>query len=135
MSDVVVTVPKSFRWDGSDERGLAAWIDEGDAAGDPYSGILWKFSTWGARPEIAPAERVYVVCEGRVRGFAPLVELRFSLVQNGLGRVVFVRGDGAEAVTIPHRTTGFRGWRYRWWHRDIEVAFPNWKTADREVRE
>src|ERR1700687_1060120 len=34
MSDVVVTVPLSF--------GLDRWIDEGDAAGEPWTGQLWN---------------------------------------------------------------------------------------------
>ncbi len=89
MPDIVVTVPKTF--------GLADWIAEGDAAGDPYSGELWDFSTGGATPNIKPGERVYVVCHDRVRGYAPLVEWK----RLDTYRLIFTRGGGAVAVTVP----------------------------------
>lgn len=115
MMDVVVTVPKGIWSD---------WIDEGDAAGQPESGELWGFFTFGARPDIQIGERVYVVAHGRLRGYAPLAKLEFAR-----GRVAFGRKGGAVAVTIPDPVRGFRGWRYRWWQREIEVPFPDWKTA------
>lgn len=37
MSDIVVTVPKTFKWGGSANRGLRAWADEGDCAGQPFT--------------------------------------------------------------------------------------------------
>lgn len=48
----------------------------------------------------------------------------------GEGRFEFalVRRAGAVAVTIPEPITGFRGWRYRWWPREAEVPFPDWRT-------
>lgn len=55
MSDVVVTVPKSF--------GLQTWIDEGDAAGEPWSGTYWAYYLQEI-PDIQPGELVYVVCNG-----------------------------------------------------------------------
>lgn len=115
MSDVVVTVPKSF--------GLDTWIEEGDAAGEPWSGRLWDYTTAGCRPRIVPGERVYVVYNGKLRGYAPLVELFVN------GRHLnFVRGGGAVAVTVPEFIQGFRGWRYRWWQREDEQPFPEWGT-------
>lgn len=33
------------------------------------------------------------------------------------------------ACTIPAPVTGFRGWRYRWWSRDDEIPFPDWRTT------
>jgi hypothetical protein len=142
MSDIVVTVPKTFTHPcAPGKQGLAAWIAEGDAAGDEpgrnflhANDVEWEFSVYGARPVIASGERVYVVCEGKLRGFAPLERLEFSARRStaprlyGLGRSVFVRKGGAVAVTIPEAITGFRGWRYRWWDRSIEVPFPDWKT-------
>lgn len=117
MPDVVVTVPKNFTHPSAPgKRGLAAWLAEGDAPGEPWSGEEWFFTTWGAEPDIEIGERVYVVCEGRLVGYAPLTDL---LV---LGREInFVREDGAVACTIPTPITGFRGWRYRWWDRSEEV--------------
>ena len=121
MSDVVVTVPMSF--------GLDTWIDEGDAAGKPWSGEEWDFYLGGLRPNIKPGERVYVVYNGALRGYAPLVrvehksywpEWKFSLVRHG----------GAVAITVPEYIQGFRGWRYRWWDRSIEVPFPAWQDAN-----
>lgn len=126
MSDVVVTVPISFTHPcATGLKGLAAWIAEGDAAGEEWSGLDWEFTTWGARPNIVSGERVYIVCEDRLRGYAPLVDL--GVIGSN---VTFVRQGDAEAVTIRERITGFRGWKYRWWSRADEVPFPNWQTAD-----
>jgi hypothetical protein len=129
MSDVVVTVPKNFRYAGF--RGLKAWCAEGDCAGDAQdSGETWDYTTWGPRPDITPGDRVYVVCEDRLRGYAPLVEMIFGERRSGQGYVTFLREGGAVAVTIPERITGFRGWRYRWWNRADESEFLNWRTVD-----
>lgn len=127
MADIVVTVPKSF--------GLAAWIDEGDAAGEPWSGEDWVYTTFGPRPQIAPGDRVYIVCCGLLRGYAPLVELTWDgkLFGNKAprwGRLGFVRRGDAVAVTLPAGVTGFMGWRYRWWDRAVELPFPNWREVD-----
>lgn len=116
MSDLVVTVPMTF--------GLDNWIEEGDAAGEPWSGELWDFGVAGARPDIVPGERVYIVYKRKLRGYAPLVELQ----DQGPRYWYLVRGGGAVAVTIPEEIIGFRGWRRRWWERSIEVPFPEWKT-------
>lgn len=119
MSDVVVTVPQTFRHPcAPGKMGLQAWLAEGDAPGSLWSGTLWEFMTWGARPQIESGERVYVVCEKRLVGYAPLVWLRsFG------NRIVFVRGGGAVAVTIATPIVGFRGWRYRWWDQQCEYAY------------
>lgn len=113
--DIVVTVPKSF--------GLENWIAEGDPAGTAaWSGTEWHFYLGRARPRAQAGDRVYVVYNGKLRGYAPLVRIdadgiRFALVRHG----------GAVAVTIPETIRGFRGWRYRWWDRAIEVPFPDWR--------
>lgn len=44
VSDLVVTVPKSF--------GLAEWINEGDLPGEPWSGDYWSFYVGGAMPRL-----------------------------------------------------------------------------------
>lgn len=131
MSDVVVTVPIDFRFDGAPGLlGLDAWCAEGDAAGEHETGTLWRFTTSGGRPDIARGERVYIVCEDRLRGYAPLMYLDCEG-----NRVGLIRGGGAVAVTIPEKVTGFRGWRYRWWERDQEEPFPDWQTTDRRHRQ
>ena len=116
MTDVVVTVPKD-RW--------AEWIAEGDLPGEEWgfgdAGAFgwYDFYIGGPMPDIKPSERVYIVAHGRLRGYAPLVRrTAHSLIR---------RGD-AVAVTIPTPIQGFRGWRYRWWHRDEETPFPDWQT-------
>lgn len=120
--DVVVTVPKNFTWSGAPgKRGFAAWQAEGDAPNTPWSGTLWEYTTWGTQPTILPGERVYVVCEGHLVGYAPLVRLDFEERHNRLGVVIFIRGGNAVAVTLPEVIRGFRGWRYRWWRREEEV--------------
>ena len=113
MADVVVTVPKWF--------GLDQWVAEGDAAGEPWSGTEWHFYLGGPAPQMAPGDRVYVVFNGCVRGYAPLVR-----IERTGGRFALVRHGGAVAVTIPEPVRGFRGWRYRWWDRAAERPFPNW---------
>lgn len=119
LMDVVVTVPKSL-W--------ADWIDEGDAAGESAgSSPLGPDEEWGfytrGRPAITPGERVYIVAHGKLRGYAPLTALRFHE-----GRTVLCRKGDAVAVTLPESIRGFQGWRYRWWERQDEVPFPQWKT-------
>ena len=119
--DVVVTVPKFFQYGG--KMGLAAWIAEGDPAGAPWSGQLWAFSING-KPTIAPGERVYVVCEGKLRGYAPLVA-----VERGMdGKWNLIRGGDAVAVTLPGPLRGFQGYRYRWWQYSLEIPSPAWAT-------
>ncbi len=114
MADLVVTCPKA-KWEG--------WIAEGDAAGEPYTGEEWG---WYMRsrntPDIKPGERVYVVAHDKLRGYAPLVRV----VKKGL-YVVLCRRGGAVAVTLKVPIRGFRGYRYRWWSRDIEIPFPGWR--------
>jgi len=116
--DVVVTVPKTF--------GLARWIREGDAAGEPWSGQEWHFYLSGYPPTIEPGERVYIVYNGALRGYAPLV--RIDLLINGNQRYYgLVRHGDAQAVSIPLFIQGFRGFRYRWWDYSIEQPFPDWR--------
>jgi hypothetical protein len=143
VGDVVVTVPKNFRY-GTAPAGLAAWLYEGDAPGERYSGELWDFTTFGPKPTITKGERVYVVCNGRVVGFAPLVELMAER-RGQFWWLNFVRAGGAVACTIPEQVIGFRGWRYRWWDRSVEVPLdlsaylpdgPNgWRAAENGPKE
>lgn len=111
--DVVVTVPKDLWW---------AWCAEGDAVGEPLSGEEWGFFLGGPIPEIIPGERVYIVAHNRLRGYAPLTRLQRRPLALG-------REGGAVAVTIPEEVRGFRGFRYRWWERETEEPFPDWRTA------
>ena len=119
MADVIVTVPKRL-WED--------WIGEGDAAGVPPTGGEWVFWTWGSEPQIKPGERVYIVAHGKLRGYAPLTRLVFEGPQAGLGRIGFVRRAEAVAVTIATPIRGFRGFRYRWWDRNDEIPFAEWRT-------
>lgn len=125
--DVVVTVPKNFQFAGL--RGLAAWVAEGDLPGEGWSGQDSHFWCGCHAPNIQPGERVYVVCEGRLRGYAPLT--RIETVEDWAGRqqVALVRRGDAVAVTIDEPITGFRGFRYRWWPRENERPFPDWRKA------
>jgi hypothetical protein len=117
MSDIVVTVPKSFRYEGAPGKvGLEAWLAEGDPPGSEWSGERWCFSTGGGMPDISVGERVYVVCEGRLVGYAPLLDI----YRQGK-RICLIRGGGAVAITIKTGIVGFMGWRYRWWERSEEI--------------
>jgi hypothetical protein len=117
MADVVVTVPKWF--------GLDTWIAEGDPAGEPWSGEEWHFYLGGNPPHIQPGERVYVVYNGALRGYAPLV--RIDKERNCYG---LVRHGNAVAVSLPFSIPGFRGFRYRWWNQEQELPFPNWRDPN-----
>lgn len=69
------------------------------------------------------------------RGYASLVRIDTPatsayVAQRGKYAFSLVRGGGAVAVTIPEYVQGFRGWRYRWWEREAEVAFPNWQDPN-----
>ncbi len=112
MSDVVVTVPKN-RW--------REWIAEGDLPGEPWTGQASYFKVAGW-PDIKNGERVYIVAHGKLRGYAPLVALLRTPETTYL-----VRHFGAVACTIDQPIPGFRGWRYRWWEREDERPFPNWR--------
>ena len=138
MSDIVCTVPLNFRY--GDKKGLAAWLDEGDAPGTEWEdGDYYVYTTGGARPKIEPGERCYIVCEGMLVGYAPLVEMRWTPKHKGSrwGTLELIRGGGAVACTlkeqmvvgaaratvevIPRKIVGFRGWRYRWWKYEEEI--------------
>jgi hypothetical protein len=120
MSDVVVTVPKGM-WGG--------WIAEGDLPGEEplYDSHFWISWPGGASPQIGPGERVYIVAHGKLRGYAPLVR-KESVCRLQGNRQCLVRQGGAVAVTIPEPIRGFQGWRYRWWEREDERPFPEWRT-------
>ena len=112
--DLVVTVPKWF-W--------PEWIAEGDAAGEPESGEEWGFFLGGNKPPIGPGDRLYIVANNRLRGYAPVTELK-----QRDGRWIICRRGGGVAVTIPEIIRGFQGFRKTWWPRESEKPFPDWKT-------
>jgi hypothetical protein len=116
MVDLVGTCPRTF-W--------REWIAEGDAAGDPATGAEYKWWT-GHRliHLIYPGDRFYVVAHGRLRGYA--VVTRRHLSTGGHGGAIFRRGD-AVAATIDQAIPGFRGLRKRWWPRELERPFPDWR--------
>lgn len=116
MVDLVGTCPKDF-W--------LEWIAEGDAAGDAYTGEEWG---WYTRDSLAlqakPGDRFYVVAHGLLRGWAPVTRVH----DGGDSFIICRRGD-AVACTIDAPAPGFRGLRTRWWDREQEKAFPDWKSA------
>ena|ERR1043166_7693331 len=115
MVDLVGTCPKGF-WH--------EWIVEGDAAGDPETGETWGwFTRHSFLSLIVPGDRFYVVCHGKLRGFAPVVG-----IERGTHGGAILRRGGAVACTIADPIPGFRGLRKRWWDRAREVPFPEWKT-------
>lgn len=109
MTDVVVTLPKKF--------GLEKWLAEGDAPGEPDTGTRYYWKLGKHEPDIAWGERVYVVHDGRLIGFAHLLAIRYDVN----GNVYLVRGGGAVACTLNEYIPGFRGYRYRWWNREDEL--------------
>jgi len=113
MADLVGTCPKDY-WE--------EWIAEGDAVGDPETGEEWGwFTNHSLIRRIGPGDRFYVVAHGLLRGYALVTR-----VTNGaIGR----RG-GAVAVTIKEPIPGFRGLRVRWWPREIERPFLDWRNPN-----
>lgn len=116
VSDVVVTVPKRL-W--------ADWIAEGDLPGEDPTGDEYGFFLAGPRPIIQPGERVYIVAHDKLRGYAPLTRV----VPYG-GGFALCREGNAVACTIDAPIRGFRGWRYRWWDREDERPFPDWRAPE-----
>ena len=113
--DVVVTVPKGL-WE--------EWILEGDLPGEEpqYDSHFWL---GGNLPKMQPGERVYIVAHGKLRGYAPLVEIETRCrLRPSVG--CLLRQGGAQAVTIAEPIRGFQGWRYRWWRTSDERPFPDW---------
>lgn len=118
--DLVGTCPKNL-W--------KKWIEEGDAAGDNYTGTEWAWFTKSrVTLKLQKGDRFYVVCNGKLRGYALVTRVFCPLVEGGPVFAICRRG-GAVAVTIPETIPGFRGLRKRWWEREQEVPFPDWKEA------
>jgi hypothetical protein len=133
MADLVVTCPRFF-W--------REWLAEGDLAGgdSPLSSTEWGWYIGGRRPPIGRGDRLYVVAWDRLRGWAPVTRLLgvdYSATPHGAyvdaatlshsDQWCICRRGGAQAVTIPGRIAGFRGWRRPWWPREAEVPFPDWQ--------
>lgn len=121
MPDLVGTCPKDF-WE--------EWIAEGDAASDKgtvFPSITGNDWSWCTRDRKALSaghnDRFYVVAHGRLRGWAPIIRVDTT----GDGGFEIIRRGGAVAVTVPFPIPGFRGLRTRWWSRDVEFPFGDWK--------
>ena len=113
--DLVGTCPKDF---------YEEWVAEGDAAGEAYTGEEWG---WYTRSPLAArirlGDRFYVVAHGKLRGWAPVTR-----VLMGNGNYCIARRGDAVACTVPFPIPGFRGLRQRWWNKEIEQPFENWRT-------
>ena len=110
MADLVATCPKDF---------FEEWIAEGDAAGEPETGEEWGWYTNHSLIRSAkPGDRLYVVAHGKLRGYAIVTRTTHSAI---------IRKGNAVACTIDEPIPGFRGLRLRWWNRETEKPFPNWK--------
>lgn len=116
--DIVVTVPKN-QW--------ADWLSEGNLAGEKQDyNLLSHFWLPKLPTKKKYDDRVYVVCNGKLRGYSLLdmFETRCSLDPE---KSCLIRRNTAVAVTIPERIKGFQGFRYRWWDYSIEQPFEDWK--------
>lgn len=119
MADLVGTCPKDF-WE--------EWIAEGDAAGDPPTGQEWGWYTaHRLAKSMKPGDRFYVVAHGKLRGWAPVTRVVIEGSEND--QYVICREASAVACTIPEAIPGFRGLRLRWWDRNSEQPFSDWKIA------
>lgn len=113
MTDIVVTLPKSF--------GLEKWLAEGDAPGEEWNGQRYYWKLGKREPKIERGDRVYIVFDGRLIGYAPLLAISYDMQ----GNVYLVRGGGAVACTLNEYIPGFRGYRYCWWQREQEKPLAN----------
>jgi hypothetical protein len=119
MTDLVGTCPKDF-W--------LEWIAEGDAAGMVETGEEYTWRTRDPRARlIGPGDRFYIVAWGRLRGYAPVT--RVAGLDDGYGAFAICRKGGAVAVTLARPIPGFRGLRERWWRREDELPFADWRMA------
>jgi hypothetical protein len=120
--DIVATCPKRF-WE--------KWLKEGDCAGDTISPSIHVEYYWFTKSravlKLHSGDRLYIVCNGKLRGWAPIVRIISDSSNTEFG--IVRRRGGAVACTISEEIPGFRGLRKRWWDRDDEVPFPNWKDA------
>jgi hypothetical protein len=119
MSDLVGTCPKGF-WE--------EWIAEGDAAGSQESGMQWSWYTGDRKAaSLRRGDRFYVVAHGKLRGWAPVTDLLVNEELAGGTKWQIIRQGNAVACTIPEPIQGFRGLRVRWWKRENEQPFENWR--------
>jgi len=116
MPDLVGTCPKDF-WE--------EWIAEGDAAGQPETGQEWSWYTGHRLASLfLTGARFYVVAHGKLRGYALVT--RVGKLPDGTFEII--RRGGAVACTIDEPIPGFRGLRLRWWNREQEHPFVDWKA-------
>lgn len=114
--DLVGTCPKTF-W--------KEWLEEGDCAGEPSTGFSYCWNTRDRKARLVrPGDRFYVVAHDRLRGYAPVVRVEFDPTD---GWYCIVRAGGAIPVTLMDPIPGFRGLRKRWWNREDEHPFPDWR--------
>jgi hypothetical protein len=115
--DVVATCPRGF-WN--------AWIAEGSPAGGKDSR---KEYAWWTKSRIVlklqPGDRFYVVCRGKLRGWAPVTGVIYNPDTEQFG---VIRRAGAVACTIAKKIPGFQGVRNRFWNYEDELPFPDWRT-------
>ena len=101
------------------------WLEEGDCAGTPNTGDqYWWYTRSRDVHKARIGARFYVVAHGRLRGYAHVQ----SVLHLEGGYSAIVRTGAAVAVTIPERIRGFRGLQERWWKRENEIPFPDWRT-------
>ena len=109
------------------------WIAEGDAAGDPETGMEYGWHTrHPAARYIYPGDRFYIVSHGLLRGYAPVTLVKSFLDErfgNGKSWVICRKGN-AVAISIHEQIPGFQGLRRPWWHRSMEKTFPAWRTLN-----
>lgn len=106
--------------------GLWPVSDAGPDEARPTENLVWERREEGSVYRLVAADqRCYVVAHGRLRGYAPLYAVEVD--ESGRRFISLIRRGGAHAVTIAAPIIGFRGYRYRWWSRDQEVAFPGWR--------
>ena len=94
-----------------DEATWQSWLSEDSPFGPEHVVVVGSDP-----PEVGPGGRVYVVVDGRLRGYVPLA--RLDRVQPD--GVAVVGRSWAVPVSINELIEDFQGWRYRWWPRARE---------------
>jgi len=134
VSDLVGTCPKDFWEDWLREGGLPEGESVPYMDPDPYTEWSW-YTNHSLALQAKPGDRFYIVAHGRLRGYAPIVRVENPPEDNDDVRYAIIRRLGAVACTVPFAIQGFRGLRVRWWKREQEIPFPDWKRSPEREKE
>ena len=102
------------------------WLAYGGFTPESGKAYVW-YTRSSLVTQMSPGDRFYVVAFGRLRGYAPVVKV--LTLNGGWFGVMWMRNPGnAVACTIDRSCIGFQGLARRWWPREDEKPFPEWRS-------